>query len=205
MNADFLWTAIVPLALLAIWALTAITNRDPKPTPGRSSNANPYAQRPQGPAPMNRTEIRWAPPASKPPPPAPRPGGQDDDIVIIEPGRPMRTASNTRTTSSTKRNRSKQGSKGAGDSSKPLLASVSQAVNQQVASSLVIKPLLESTVTDSANRKASAVAAQPIDMERAGPGRFAAAFADRNRLRDAIILNELLQPPLALRHKQRNG
>ena len=213
MDADFLWKAIVPLGLLAIWALTAITNRDPKPLPNRLPANNPYGPRPLPPSPMARTsspdkaaEIRWSPnPQSAPPPP--KPGGFDEDIVIIESPRTLRP-NPSRGGLPNRRNRgSRQAASPAVSapsvSTKTSLATVSQSVNQQIASSLVIKPLSEVTVAQPVQRSASGSASQPVNIQGSslGSGRIASVFADKSRLRDAIILNELLKPPLALRHK----
>ena len=215
MNADFLWTAIFPLGLLAIYALTALTNRDPKPLPGRAPSNSPYGPRPQPPPPLNRPptpertpEIRWAP-MTPPTSPPPRPGGLDDDIVIIEPARTVRPTG-SRGVSPNRRNRPKQGGTAA---SKPSvsgqskgLANVSQVVNQQIASAMVIKPLTETTVAQPVQRSASASASQPLDMEGSGQkaGQIAAAFTDRSKLREAFILSEVLQLPVSLRKKRRH-
>lgn len=208
MDLDTLLKAIVPLAFLAIWALTAVFNKDGSALPARGQAApNPYGPRPPVPPrvagpPDRQPPLRWSPQNVAPGPP--RPGGGDDDIVILESSRPSRHAPARNLTP--RRLRPKPAPVVA---AKPApivptklgLGNVSQTVNQQLATPLAIEPLTAHlpgvTVRPLASGPAKAVDHIGDPTSRAMS--VAAALTDPRRLREAILVNELLQPPLALR------
>lgn len=207
MDLDTLLKAIVPLAFLAIWALTAVFNKEGNSLPTRSQGTpNPYGPRPVVPprvaAPSDRPPpLRWSPQGVSPA--MPRPGG-DDDIVILESPRPSRPAPQRNL--APRRMRPKPAPTVA---AKPAaivpaklgLGHVSQSVNQQLATPLAMEPL-SAPVSGVGSRPLASAAAKAVD-HIAGPTvravSVAAALNDPQRLREAFLINELLQPPLALR------
>jgi len=216
MDLDILWKAIVPLTFLAIWALTALFNRDAKPLPSRTqSSNNPYGPRPTPatpsprPAPVDRTPpIRWAPSTTSSTT-TPRAGGNDDDIVILESSRTVRP-NPTKGVSPTRRAKPKtpQTSRTAENpavSTRAGLAGVSQSVNQHITKTLTLQPLSESSIATPVQSVTAAIASRSIDVGdvKRGLAGVAAAFSDPKRLREAIIVNEILKPPIALRGRSR--
>ena len=208
MDLNDILKAIVPLAFLAIWALTAVFNKEGNSLPVRSQGPpNPYGPRPgvpprvAGPADRPPT-LRWGTPGSTPAPP--RPGG-DDDIVILESSRPARPAPGRGV--APRRLRPKPATAVAAKpapivpTNKFGLGHVSQTVNQQLATPVAMEPLI-APLSGVGSRPAASAAAKAVD-HIAGPtlraASIAVTLADPQRLREAILINELLQPPLALR------
>jgi hypothetical protein len=212
MDLDSLWKVIVPLAFLAIWALTALFNRDAKPLPNRVQGApSPYGPRPQ---PLTRTTVversptlRWSPQGTA----APARAGNDDDIVILDSPRqqPLRPSPG-RGVSSTRRTRTKPAApaKPAATGSQPRVSQsgVSQTVNQQITGGLTIEPLTTSSVPSTT---IASVAASAPKGEQGGAFRrsvsVAALINSPEKIREAILISEILQPPLSLRHRNRRG
>jgi hypothetical protein len=212
MDLDSLWKVIVPLAFLAIWALTALFNRDAKPLPTRvPGSPSPYAPRPQ---PLTRTTVversptlRWSPQGTA----TPARRGNDDDIVILDSPRqqPQRTAP-ARGVPSTRRTRPKPAApaKPAASALQPNLGhtSINQTVNQQISVPLNIEPL---TTSSAPSTSIAPVAASAPKGEEGGTFRrsmsVAALINSPEKIREAILVSEILQPPLALRHRHGRG
>ena len=211
---------IVPLGFLAIWALTAIFNRDAS-LPARNPNAhNPYAMRPvpaQGsrPAPVRPAEpspavrqtqppIRWAP--QEAPTRRPQPVGNDNDIIIIEAPRSVPRQNQSKGSGASRRGRQKPP---AAPKHTPSIQpragfeGVAQNVNQQLSSSIALSPLSEQAGPLSVQTVGTA-SAMPMSSTnpKARTLSIMAALGDPARVREAMLVNELLQPPLALRGRK---
>ncbi|HEY2157173.1 MAG TPA: hypothetical protein VGH33_16215 [Isosphaeraceae bacterium] len=202
MDLDTLLKAVVPLAFLAIWALTALFNREGNTLPARTVGPpNPYGPRPSIPprvaGPADRPPaLRWGPQAAAPP----RAGG-DDDIVIIEGPRLTRSVAPR----PPRRIRPKPTPPVAPKpapiiSTRIGMGNVTQSVNQQLVAPLTIEPLT-SQASAVVSRAVVATAAKPVDLTSSplsalGLGR---SLIEPQRLREAIVISEILRPPLALR------
>jgi hypothetical protein len=211
-NWDQLIRAIVPLTFLAIWALTSLFNRESKAFPPRAAGG---PQPPFGPRPGEPT-MRWTPPASTPNPGVRRVPLGDDDILIIQPdpARPSRPgqARPVQPTGPRRPNRSRQPiptvKKPDAPVSRPRLGGVSQNVNQQLANPTAMTPL--STIASMATSTGSDLADAPSAPSRTTSplptiSTLIPLMNDPTRLREAFLVNELLQPPLALRKLKRSG
>lgn len=213
MDLEILWKAIVPLSFLAIWALTALFNREPKAVPNRpASGQSPLGPRPVPPRPVEAIPrqpppIRWAPQGTAPASgrlSGPSPGG-DDDIVILETSRPVRPAGRAAGASKRPKAKSQPGPKPTPPAPpRSGFEGVSQSVNQTIATSLTIAPLSQGE-TPSSSRPVAATSASPHESTLLG-GRtlsIIAALRDPAKIREAFLINEILQPPLALRKRSR--
>lgn len=202
---------IVPLTFLAIWALTAVFNKEENKLPPRPSGPpNPYGPRPGIPPRVAATgerppALRWGPQnvATNPP----RPGG-DDDIVILDSPRLARTVQPRN--APPRRSRPKPSTTVVAKTT-PIIApklglgNISQTVNQQLATPIGMESLT-APLTGVGSRPVASAASQAVDHKAAPTIRavsVAASLADPQRLREAILINELLQPPLALRRRMR--
>jgi hypothetical protein len=206
--------AIVPLAFLAIWALTAVFNKEENKLPPRASGPpNPYGPRPGIPpraastAAERSPTLRWGPQnvAS----PSPKPGG-DEDIVILDAPRTARTIQPRNPPA--RRTRTKPATSIAAKPativpSKIDLGNVTQSVNQQLAMPLMMEPL-SAPLTGVGSRPTLSSPATAVDHKAAATVRaisISASLSDPQRLREAILINEVLQPPLALRRRMRRS
>ena len=212
-NWDQLIRAIVPLTFLAIWAITSLFNRESKTAPPARSTTNPpgFGPRPGEPA------MRWSPPAN------PRPGGQpatarrvpmgDDDIMVIpSDGSRGGRATPIKPTTSLLNRRGTKGRPAAAPvtraepvSTRTKLAGVSQNVNQHLTSvSIDMAPLtaMPASATSMSMSLATAPSVAAVAYHAPLVTLLSAALADPVRLREAIIISEILQPPLALRGKR---
>ena len=208
--------AVVPLSFMAIWAVTSLLNRDNKPKfapprpsvlPPRPSGGGVAGVRPGEPT------LRWGSPAGTGPvvrpAPARRPTRPDDDGIVIlasDTRRPERDAMGRPIISPS----GKRPSKGKpvvpprpaeATSNRGKLAGVSQNVNQHLTAATLDMPPMTALPT-LANSPTSGPAARgrsgesnPTQAARSA----ARALTDPARLREAFILNEILQPPVALR------
>ena len=212
-NLDQMIRLIVPLSFLAIWAITSLFNRESKPTPIRPPGANPLGPRPGEPT------MRWGPP---PPGNSPTNGpvrrgarnGDDDDILVIRSNTPARPG----------QTRPNQGGGGAiglrrgakvkpvaapakraeSVSTRPKLAGVTQNVNQQLTRSMLdLSPLITAapSATSTTVGLSTALSAPAKSTYIVPSTVLAISLRDPTRLREAFLVNELLQPPLALRGK----
>ena len=199
--------AIVPISFVAIWALTALFNREAKGLPARPPGGPPQG----GPRPVDPT-LRWGPPAAAPSPGVRRVAMGDDDILIIpnDPMRPARPAPSQPRQGAVVRRplrgraANQPPKKPEPAPSRPKLAGVSQNVNQSLAtpsgltSLTTIVPMTTETGSDLANApSAPSVTSAVVSVSTLRP-----LMADPIRLREAFIVNELLQPPIALRGRR---
>jgi hypothetical protein len=206
MDMDTLLKAVVPLGFLALWALTHLFNREAKPLPNRVQGpASPYAPKPQAPTRTVTVErsptLRWSPQGTKN-------GmrlGNDDDIVILDTPRPGKGAP-ARGVASARRSRPKPiapAKPASGGQPKLASANFSQSVSQQISSSITIEPLtapLESTSVPTVGASAPR-GEEGVSFRRSVS--VASLINSRDKIRDAILINEILQPPLSLRGRGR--
>jgi hypothetical protein len=209
---------IVPLIFFALWALTWIFNKEAQGLP-------PRQPRPPEPGGGPRPSPRFAPrlPERRPSPPAPsRPpvSGRDDGIVILEtevkrpgPGFTQRPAKRNPKAKSTAAPASK---KPQASALRPLDQAVAQAMTPLSNDPVALKPLehVYSTIVGTEpNAAARATAAQPLATSgkpAAGPVPGIAmvdirnSLLSRQRMRENLIIAELLGPPLAIRRENRS-
>jgi hypothetical protein len=207
-DLDTLLKAVVPLAFLAIWALTALFNREGNSLPARTAGPpNPYGPRPGIPprvagATDRPPALRWGPQSVAPP--TPRAGG-DDDIVILEGPRLTRSV----VPRPARRIRPKP-TPAVAPKPAPIISTrigmgnVTQSVNQQIVAPLTIEPLT-SQVSATITSPAVTMAAKPVDLARTPLSSLGLvrSLTEPQRLREAIVISEILRPPLALRGLER--
>jgi hypothetical protein len=207
---DLILRAIVPISFVAIWALTAVFNRDSKGFPNRPPGPSPS----NGPRPGDPT-LRWSPPApSKSQSTITRrvPIG-DDDILIIpsDPMRPARTAP-SRAPQGVGVRRPVKGRQAPApprkaeqpSASRAKLAGVNQNVNQSLARPVELTPLttIAPMVMTSGSDLANAPSAPSKTSTILTVSTLMPLMHDPIRLRESFIVNELFQPPVALRGRR---
>src|SRR5512142_3336320 len=225
MRIDNLFQFIVPLTFLAIWALTSLFNREAQPLPSRTGRApNPPDPRPGGglstsprpperrPEPLNRDpNQRWANPT-----PPRRPAGRpDDEILIIEP-EPRRMAPTSAAPPRPGTAASKRPARAR--PAPPAAKRPEPAPPRSLSSSMggMTHPLARLQEIDlHRDSQAKSVPPEgqrhdltklpandpPRTLFRPGAISFDArgALVTPSTLREALILNEILRPPLAIR------
>ncbi len=210
-NWDQLIRLIVPLSFMAIWAITSLFNRESKPMPRPGGTPMP------GPRPGEPT-MRWGPPNGDLNAAASRRGsanGADDDILVIRPsptlrpGQPRGSQGGAGGLAPRRGSKAKPASvppkRAESVSTRPKLAGVTQNVNQQLTRSMLdLSPL--TTAAPSATSTTvglSTAATAPAKSTYIAPSTvLAISLRDPSRLREAFLVNELLQPPLALRARR---
>ena len=226
MHIDNLFQFIVPLTFLAIWALTSLFNREAPPLPQRMGRPQP----PGGPGSailrseaLNRDpSLRWAPPSAPDRPVVRRPPGRpDEEILIIEETRRPAASSSANAAAS----RSGTGG-GARRGTRPRPAAPAtpkrtepatpRALSGTLASSGSMAPMARQLDLNPLNLPPSPLlASDPRDLARtvAEPTRQASRPAliwddykllvsTPAKLREAVLVSEILQPPLALRKRR---
>lgn len=232
MKIDQLFQFIVPLAFLAIWALTSLFNREAQPLPPRTGRPPD----PDGPKPSDRSPtvrpgehrlespprdptLRWSPPGAEPSAARRPPARPDDEIVILEseirrpvaPPRPRpdagtspRRAARTKpvTTASPKRPEPSSPRALSGSGSMPLTPQLTRSVD--------VKPLLalptSAPLTNvEASNASKAIPIRPVSQDATHSADFRPSMVSPDKIRESIIMSELLQPPLALRPRRRRG
>jgi hypothetical protein len=202
---------IVPLTFLAIWALTSLFNREAKPLPNRpgSRPVPPPGPRPGervgGPAGRDPTTRRPVAQGFEPRRPAP---GRDEDVLIIqaEPIRP--TPPKTGAGASARRvARAKLPPETAPKriepaTSRPLVTGLGLPP-QQITKPLVVGPLAAPPSSLTATPVATKAAPATKPPTTPSEPLLARAVRSPERLREAIVLSEILQPPLVLRRGRR--
>ncbi len=209
-NWDQLIRAIVPLSFLAIWALTSLFNRESKAFPARPAGPQPAP----GPRPGEPT-LRWGPTAPPPPTGPRRVAIGDDDILIIPPdparaARPGQARPLAGPQAGPRRGAKARPAAPAGRRAEPVaparmkLADVNQNVNQHLTqSTLDLAPL--SAMPPSATSTTLGLSTSPMSHAAAvlpTVSSLTNSLADPVRLREAFMLNEILQPPVALRGRR---
>lgn len=229
MRIDNILQFIVPLTFLAIWALTSLFNREAQPLPPRSGRPpGPPGPRPAG-APMpprppvrrsepspNAPPTRWQPANSSGRPVRPRqPSRLEDDIVILDsepkrppvpPPPPPRAGGGVSSPRRTGRNRStpaQQAKRPDSATPRALSASLAQESAAQMSRPLELNPLAGINTplsTQQSHDVAESTWTTIPSTSSNSPAKLLAVTPEK--LREAIILNELLQPPLALRRRR---
>jgi hypothetical protein len=208
MDPDELIRAVVPLTFLAIWALTSLFNREAKPLPPRGGTVGgplgPYAQppRPQsapqpwqtGPsaapnevgAGQKLPTMRWGGPTSGR-------SQADDDILIIRDRPEVKPATRAKPAKSQKPQRSREEKPHqapATDIDSMKMESMTQNLTANLGKELLLDKL-SAGVT-------SAKALGKID-ERPATLAITRLLSSPERVREAFILKEILDPPISLR------
>jgi hypothetical protein len=226
---DNLFQFVVPLTFLAIWVLTSLFNREAQPLPPRMGRPQPPGGLPGGlgSATVSRAEAlkgdpaqRWAVPAASDRPGIRRPAGRlDDDILIIEEPRgrapgvspTARAGGNSGGSRRVGRSRPMPGGtprRPEPASPRPLSGTLGAPVplDQPMSRTIELNPLAmpHSPLLASDPRSLARTIAEPT--HQAGrPAQVWDAFRVQlttpSQLRDAIVLNEILQPPLSLRRR----
>jgi hypothetical protein len=188
---DLIFRMLVPLIFFGIWAVTALFNRESKG----------FVPRPPG---QGDPTLRWGPTTPQTSPAARRTPLGDDDILII-PSDPRSSGRPTSTPRRLVKSRSvPQPKRQEPTSTMPKLGGVSQNVNQQLARPMDMTPL--SSISPMATSTGSDLANSP-----SAPSKTSAVLTvstliplmnNPTRLREAFIVNELLQRPLALRDRR---
>ena len=221
-NWESLIRAIVPLSFMAIWALTSLFNRDTKPKPVIRPTPRPDGARGGMPMRPGDPPLRFAAPSGRPTAPAPprRPptrSTEDEGIIILssETNR-LDREKETRFASASSAG-SKRATRGkpvvaqrkpepASSRTRTQLAGVSQHVNQHLASTnLELTPIASMPTGPSLGLTGTTpVAAVAVGAAAQGGPNSAIGLqlADPARLREAFILNELLQPPVSMRTRR---
>lgn len=225
MRFDTLIQFIVPLTFVAIWALTSLFNREAQPLPSRSTGrpvppdlpkppARPMA--PRGPeAPPREPPMRWGPSTSEA---ANRPAVRrtstklDDDVLII---RSEPTTTPQRLSVEAPRRRSARPRPGTSPApSRPEPTPIQSALSQSLVRDsplLNTRPLeidqlaLPPTITNAHTvgpAAATTAASRPAAVFALTGANFLNLVGSSSRLREAVLLSELLQPPLALRPRR---
>ncbi len=212
-NVEILIKLIVPAILLIFWALSNLFNREN--TNAQARGTSPLGPRPPGYPPGPRREDRNRDRAVVT---TTRPGASpiDNEVMIIrgEPNRPPTSGrpgspSPPRSGQPQKRNnnRARNAQSPPQRRTEPERprqmdlhdAKISTSVNQSISKSIHLRPLTESTpnagdlgkVGDPSTVVDQAQSAMLFDL-RAG-------LASQTRIREAFILNEILQRPVSLR------
>ena len=188
-NWDNLLKLTIMLFFGAIWALTSLFNRESKPAPARPPGPRPST----GPKPGEPT-LRWAPPPSAPT--ARRVPIGDDDILIIGSDAPRPAARPGPRRQSKARAAAPAPKPVEPAPSRPKLGGVSQSVSQHLnRTSLGLAPATGSPPTLEAGRAWAGKDAKLGPVVQS----ITASLADPARLREAFVLNEILQRPISLR------
>ena len=195
---------VIPAILLIFWALSNLFNRE---NAAQAKGNSPLGPRPPGyPGPRPAERPRPTPPARQVPPSSSR---GDDDILVIrsETNRPAaRPGAPARKNPGRGRNPQSSPSRRAEPTPRPreqLGGRISADVQQVITRPFDVRPLTESgpevigrDATDSALRDAAGTQLATLDDLRA-------ALTSQRQIREAFVLNELLQRPIALRNRGR--
>ena len=227
MRIESLIQFIVPLTFLAIWALTSLFNREAQPLPPRSGRvpgpggagprpglgtqtARPPGERRQEPFARPTSAARQA--AQQKPPQ--RTGRvSDDDILIIESDPRRSSTGTTRIGAPTVRRLGRGRDKAAAASKRAEPATQRTLASSMTAASSIASEVAQPRSLDALVLPTSPLFAPgPIDLPIAdalkgrdsdrdpfSAGDFRILINSRARLRESLIMNEILQPPLALR------
>jgi hypothetical protein len=227
-----LFQFIVPLAFLAIWALTSLFNREAQPLPPRAGGRplDPNGPRPQpapgAPRPGERRPDfparepadRWSAPSGQDRPASYRPQGREDGIVILEaqtrrpaPGAPGRPGTVKRAPRS-KANPPAPAKRPEASTPRALSASMGQPIAPLVNRPVELKPLagsqpaspLTSAETQTLTRP-TAVASQAGAPGGVSAGDLRQWLASPAKVRDGVVLGEVLRRPPGLRGRGRRS
>lgn len=229
MGLEDVLKAIVPVTFIVVWALSSLLNKETKPAPmnrpgqgfgprpgggGGGMPARP-GERLGGSGSMARDpSLRWGPTGTEASPS--RPGTRpDDEILVIRPepsraaGAPLPRPGSSASSVAARRAARAKAIQAASPrrvepaAAKPLAAAPGLNMPQQIGRALELLPPLTS-----APAQTPGVLAPPGGSKIAVPD-VAPIFDFRrlvnapDRMREAIVINEVLQPPLARRHHRR--
>lgn len=222
-NVDILIRLIIPALFLLAWALNQVLNKEAPPQPQRGPNPDPFrnrlppAQRPPGTL-LERLE-RTAPPPPKPAPPL-RPG---QEMVIVEsesrPSRPSAgsapagSSSSSSTSRTNRRNRNPRRPASGGGSASASSSTPKRGESGDRSRSSAFANLAPGLTDSPVNATGGMMSATPSPIEDLDPRDLAPnpardalqqAIASPDRIRQAILINEILQPPVALRGRPRS-
>ena len=194
-NADVLIKVVIPVVLLIFWGLSSVFNRE-KNEKASKERASGFAPRPT----LYQTPKTAAPTS--------RPSSPKDEVMVIR-AEPGRTPSRQPQKRNAGRGRGNAGPPGrrppesTPDRSREMLGSnVSADVNQSLNRPLELRSLTETmalspsaSATASISSQSSPTTAATIDLR--------AALMNPIRIREAFVLNEILQPPVSRRGRRR--
>jgi hypothetical protein len=225
MDLEEVIKAAVPLTFLAIWALTSLFNREAKPMPGRPMQGlgprpgGPAAGPAAGPRPANAMArdpaVRWGNPAGTPATGAGtnRPLGRTDDEVLVirseptraaQPPLPRPGAAPPKRTVRAKSAPAAPPKRPEPSPSRPLAGTTGPALSQHLARPLDSTSLSGTAAANAASDAAAAVYdAKPKSATTLALYDLRSLAGSRDELRKAIIINEILQPPVSRRHGRR--
>ena len=194
-DVETLIKIIIPAILLIFWALSNLFNRENKQTTAKD-RATALANRPTAYQPPRPPERRRPPP---PTPPRYVPSNEEVMVIRAEPNRPSgrpatpakRNAGRGRTAQS---NQARRVEPPAQRNRELLGGNVAADMNR----SLELHPLTQTMASaGSTNSTASTASIDALSATNA-PALFL-ALLDPVRVREAFVLNEILQPPLSRR------
>jgi hypothetical protein len=191
MGNNELFKLIVPAVLLLVWALNQLFNKEVNPPINRGTGLGP---RPGGLPPAPRSMDRGT-------------GGNADDVLVIRP-ETIRAQPRPGTSVAARRQaRAKPAAPAPAKRPEPapsrtLGAPLSQGVAQTIDRPLDVRPLAQATSAQSESAKVTAPIG-PATVPNPALLGLRAALGSPARLRETFVLNELLQPPLALRGRRR--
>lgn len=222
MRLENLVQYIVPLTFLAIWALTSLFNRDAQPLPPRQGDGR--GPGPDGPRPSPRptssamTDRRGEREPSAPPSRvAPGDSGGprrlrslDEGIVVVE-SDPRRSPTPSQGGSRTTARRGSRGRSSQGTASRQAETPVPRALSAEMSRSHA--PLLDHpealsklaapsgplSIAETILSPTSTTQAQAVSLPRVDADGIRALVRSPERLREAFILAEVIQPPLSRR------
>lgn len=214
-NLEALVRLLVPLSFMAIWALTSLFNRESKITPVKPSINRRPTPTPQRTEPSLRfgsqtpTSIRSEAEIRAKRALQTRPSTASDGIVVLSSSddRKGKRSSNPAPSGS------KGGRSNRASNIRPLdapqkqakLAGVTQNVSQHSINTNLNVPLQISPDQSILGSPVSAPqsAKQPVAADRVHADRdgLRETLADPSRLRQAFLLNEILQPPVSMRRR----
>jgi hypothetical protein len=195
---------IVPGALFLIWIVNQLLNKELKPNPAdRPVGIGP---RPGGPPPTPRTSPRDPrdPTMRFTTTPTARPGpirsAADDEVIVIraEPPRFPERATNSGPPKRPARQKKPAARPAEPAKARTLSSGVSQKLNSPLdQQSLVDEPTSLSLSMPPAVSTGLGISPSPTAVE------LLKTFGSQQALREAFLINELLQPPLSMRRNHR--
>jgi hypothetical protein len=229
MHIENLVQFIVPLTFLAIWALTSLFNREAHPLPQRVGRPQPPGGPGLGAGATVRSEalareanLRWASPTSLDPRVVRRPTGRSDEEILIieETRRPSSSSGNAPSQRASTGGGARRGGRArpvAPAPKRPEPAAAPRPLSGTLSSPASMgAPMNRPLELNPLSVPASPLmASDPRDLARTvaeptRPTTRPAQFGDDYKLlvstpaklREAILVSEILRPPLALRRRQ---
>lgn len=229
MRMEQLYQFIVPLTFMAIWALTALLNREAQPLPPRTTGRPPGP----GPGPGPRTASSGPATATAPgagagagrtrPPvevirvPAGRSPARSPEILILEseirrPSMPDPRAQGPGPATGSRRpqrNRTAPAAQGRGSTasgtSARALTPAPTSTTPALAATQPLAPMSFEPMPSS--QSVTPVSARPVSTPetRVGLVDLQRLVESPERLRETFLMNEILAPPIALRRGPRRG